>query len=41
MNLLDDPDHEIFDSVSGRLIELGEEAVASLEKRWEATLRPE
>ena len=41
MNLLDDPDREIFDTVSGRLIELGEEAVLPLEKRWEATLRPE
>ena len=41
MNLLDDPDKEIFDTVSGRLIELGEEAVLPLEKRWEATLRPE
>jgi regulator of sirC expression with transglutaminase-like and TPR domain len=41
LNLLDDPDNQVFDSVSGRLIELGEEAVIPLEKRWEATLKPE
>lgn len=41
MSLLEDPDNQIFDTVSGRLIELGEEAVLPLERRWEATLKPE
>lgn len=41
MSLLEDPDSMVFDSVSERLIELGEEAVIPLERRWEATLKPE
>jgi regulator of sirC expression with transglutaminase-like and TPR domain len=41
MSLLEDPDLQVFDTVSDRLIELGEEAVIPLEKRWEITLRPE
>jgi regulator of sirC expression with transglutaminase-like and TPR domain len=41
MNLLEDPDSQVFDSVSERLIELGRQAVDPLEKRWELTLRPE
>lgn len=41
LTLLEDPDNQVFDSVSDRLIELGEEAVMPLEKRWEITLRPE
>ena len=41
ITLLEDPDLEVFDKVSNRLIELGEEAVPPLEKRWELTLRPE
>ncbi|TFH26854.1 MAG: hypothetical protein E4H10_05785 [Bacteroidia bacterium] len=41
ISLLEDPDHLIFDTVSDRLIELGEEVVAPLEKRWEITLKPE
>lgn len=41
INLLEDPDHQVFDSVSGRLIELGEEVVIPLERRWETTLKPQ
>lgn len=41
ISLLEDPDMQVFDNVSNRLIELGEEAVPPLEKRWEITLRPE
>ena len=39
--LLEDPDLEVFDNVSNRLIELGEKVVPPLEKRWELTLRPD
>jgi len=39
MNLLEDPDREVQESVVDRLIQLGETAVVSLEQRWEATLR--
>lgn len=41
INLLDDPDNQVFESVSDRLIELGEEVVIPLERRWEMTLKPE
>jgi hypothetical protein len=41
INLLEDPDHLVFDTVSDRLIELGEEVVSPLEKRWEITLKPD
>ena len=41
ISLLDDPDNQVFDSVSNRLIELGEEVVSPLEKRWEITLKPD
>jgi len=41
INLLEDPDMLVFDNVSNRLIELGEEVVTPLEKRWEITLRPD
>ncbi len=41
ISLLEDPDHQVFDTVSDRLIELGEEVVFPLEKRWEITLKPE
>ncbi len=41
MSLLEDPDNQVFDTVAGRLIELGEEAVLPLERRWEATLKPD
>ena len=41
IRLLDDPDIQIFDTVSNRLIELGEEVVPPLERRWEITLKPE
>jgi len=41
ISLLEDPDREVHDSVVGRLIEMGEPAVSSLEKRWEATLKPD
>ena len=41
ISLLEDPDMQVFDKVSNRLIELGEEAVPPLEKRWEITLRPD
>lgn len=41
ISLLEDPDMQVFDNVSNRLIELGEEVVPPLEKRWEITLRPD
>lgn len=41
ISLLEDPDSLVFDNVSNRLIELGEEVVLPLEKRWELTLKPE
>ncbi|MEN8155964.1 MAG: transglutaminase-like domain-containing protein [Bacteroidota bacterium] len=41
MRLLEDPDIQVFDTVSNRLIELGTDVVTPLEKRWELTLRPE
>ena len=41
ISLLEDPDHQRFDTVSDRLIELGEEVVSPLEKRWEITLKPD
>ena len=41
ISLLEDPDALVFDNVSNRLIELGEEAVPPLEQRWELTLRPD
>ncbi len=41
MNLLEDPDNQVFDTVSNRLIELGEDVVNPLERRWELTLKPE
>ena len=41
ISLLEDPDKLVFDNVTNRLIELGEEAVPPLEKRWEITLRPD
>jgi regulator of sirC expression with transglutaminase-like and TPR domain len=40
-NLLEDPDDQVFDSVVSRLIELGDDVVDPLEKRWEVTLKPE
>jgi regulator of sirC expression with transglutaminase-like and TPR domain len=39
--LLEDPDTEVFDNVSNRLIELGEKVVLPLEKRWDITLKPD
>ena len=41
ISLLEDPDHQVFDTVSDRLIELGEDVVSPLEKRWEITLKPD
>lgn len=41
MILLEDPDHRVHEKVVDRLIELGEEAVMPLERRWETTLKPE
>ena len=41
ISLLEDPDDLVFDNVSMRLIELGEEVVPPLEKRWEITLKPD
>lgn len=41
ISLLDDPDRQVFDNVSNRLIELGEEVVFPLEKRWDITLKPD
>jgi regulator of sirC expression with transglutaminase-like and TPR domain len=39
--LLEDPDPEIFDTVSKRLAEIGSPVIPALEKRWEITLKPE
>lgn len=39
INLLEDPDDQVFKSVSGRLVELGDKVVSPLEKRWEITLK--
>jgi len=41
MSLLEDPDTQVYDTVSNRLIELGEDVVNPLERRWELTLKPE
>lgn len=41
INLLEDSDNVVYDTVVNRLIELGEEVVPPLEKRWEITLQPE
>lgn len=41
ISLLEDPDHLVFDTVSDRLIELGENVVSPLEKRWELTIKPD
>jgi regulator of sirC expression with transglutaminase-like and TPR domain len=41
ISLLEDPDAQVFDKVSNRLIELGEDVVTPLERRWELTLKPE
>jgi regulator of sirC expression with transglutaminase-like and TPR domain len=41
ISLLDDPDNQVFNTVTNRLIELGEEVVPPLERRWEITLKPE
>jgi len=41
ISLLEDPDHQVFNTVSDRLIELGESVVPPLEKRWEITLKPD
>ena len=41
ISLLEDPDNQVFDNVSNRLIELGEKVVPPLEKRWEITLKPD
>ena len=41
ISLLEDPDSLVFDNVSNRLIEMGEEVVSPLEKRWDLTLKPD
>lgn len=41
ISLLEDPDTEVYDNVSNRLIEMGEEVVRPLEIRWELTLKPD
>ncbi len=41
INLLDDPDKEVFRVVSEKLRERGIEAVPSLEKAWESSLSPD
>jgi len=41
ISLLEDPDMQVFDNVTNRLIELGEAAVPPLEQRWEITLQPD
>jgi regulator of sirC expression with transglutaminase-like and TPR domain len=41
ISLLEDPDNQVFDNVSNRLIELGEEVVSPLERRWDITLKPD
>ena len=41
MSLLEDPDMQVFSSVSERLVAMGPVAVSPLERRWELTLKPE
>ncbi len=41
INLLDDPDQEVFQVVSEKLRERGIEAIPSLEKAWESSLNQE
>ncbi|MCP4310893.1 MAG: hypothetical protein GY790_06490 [Bacteroidetes bacterium] len=41
ISLLEDPDKQVFNTVSNRLIELGAGAVTPLERRWELTLKPD
>lgn len=41
ISLLEDPDRQVYDTVADRLIELGEDVVSPLEKRWEITLKPD
>ena len=41
ISLLEDPDNQVFNSVTDRLIELGDKVVSPLERRWEITLKPE
>jgi regulator of sirC expression with transglutaminase-like and TPR domain len=41
ISLLEDPDNQVFNNVSNRLIELGEEVISPLEKRWDITLKPD
>lgn len=41
INLLEDPDDQVFSSVTGRLVELGDKVISPLERRWELTLKPD
>jgi len=41
IHLLEDPEFEVYDSVANRLVEMGQEVIMTLEKRWEVTLKPE
>ncbi|RYZ26232.1 MAG: hypothetical protein EOP49_43640 [Sphingobacteriales bacterium] len=41
VSLLDDPDQEVARHVEERLVQLGEEAIPSLEEVWEESLDPE
>ncbi|MFH0756068.1 MAG: transglutaminase-like domain-containing protein [Bacteroidota bacterium] len=41
ISLLEDPDQQVFSTVSDRLIEIGEQVIMPLEKRWELTLKPD
>lgn len=37
LNLLEDPDHEVFDTVSTRIVSFGRPIIPNLEQLWEAT----
>lgn len=37
MNLIDDPDNEVFDTVSNRIISYGKDIISNLEQLWENT----
>jgi len=40
INLLDDPDKEVFEHVSGKLMAFGSEVIPELESAWEKTFDP-
>ena len=35
LNLIEDPDQEVFSSISNKLVSLGKQIIPNLEKKWE------